>query len=147
MRLYIVLTLILDVVASFICKVDDVYGQPLRKKTYFRFWTKKMPMREGSGRKKDPIWSYVSEIQGQDRVSCDFCSQAISKKIERIKLHVSKCKAWIHHLKSSSMFPFVNFIQWNKSLFHWMEIMYFASLKQRKKCTYIHSLCYAMNLF
>ena len=49
-----------------------------------------MPM--GSGRKKGIEWEHVSEI----KVSCDYCHESISKKIERTRAHLKDCQKKIY---------------------------------------------------
>ena len=47
----------------------------------------------GSGRKKGWEWKEVSEIEGdKNSVQCDHCSEKISGKIERVRIHLEKCK-------------------------------------------------------
>ena len=48
--------------------------------------------REG-GRKKDSAWLEVNDIENEKgKVMCKFCEIVISKKIERVREHLSKCK-------------------------------------------------------
>ena len=46
-----------------------------------------------SGRKKDGVWSEVKALENdQKKVVCMHCDGLISKKVERIREHMSKCK-------------------------------------------------------
>ena len=46
-----------------------------------------------SGRKKDPAWLEVTPVENdKNKCVCKACDQVISKKIERIREHLSKCK-------------------------------------------------------
>lgn len=48
--------------------------------------------REG-GRKKDSAWLDVNDIENEKgKVMCKFCEIVISKKIERVREHLNKCK-------------------------------------------------------
>ena len=49
-----------------------------------------MPM--GSGRKKGIEREHESEIEDSIRVSCDYCHESISKKIEIIRSHFKDCQ-------------------------------------------------------
>ena len=45
------------------------------------------------GRKRYLAWQDVSDIDGQKtQVECNHCGEKISKKIERIKTHLNKCR-------------------------------------------------------
>ena len=56
-----------------------------------------MPM--GSGRKKGIEWEHVSKIEDSIRVSCEYCFEPISKKIERIRAHLKNCQKRKEYLK------------------------------------------------
>ena len=57
----------------------------------FCFQTK-MPL--DSGRKKDHIWLKVDTIENdKNKCVCRGCDQIISKKIERVKVHMEKCRS------------------------------------------------------
>ena len=46
-----------------------------------------------SGRKKDGCWSEVKDIENdKKKVVCTHCNGIISKKIERVRAHMEKCK-------------------------------------------------------
>ena len=46
-----------------------------------------------SGRKKDAAWSDVTPIENdKNKCVCNFCDIVISRKIERIREHLSKCR-------------------------------------------------------
>jgi len=46
----------------------------------------------GSGRKKGTEWQEVSEVPNViNKVTCDHCTEVISAKIERIRVHFQKC--------------------------------------------------------
>lgn len=47
-----------------------------------------------SGRKKDPVWLKVDAIENdKNKCVCRACDQVISKKIERVKAHMEKCRS------------------------------------------------------
>ena len=46
-----------------------------------------------SGRKKDPAWEEVKDIENQKyKCACNHCDLVISKKIERVREHLKKCR-------------------------------------------------------
>ena len=45
---------------------------------------------KGVGRKRDLAWNDVSDVENT-QVECNYCGVKVSKKIERIKTHLSKC--------------------------------------------------------
>ena len=50
-----------------------------------------MPL--NSGRKKDPHWLEVEDVENDpNKVVCKHCETLISKKIERVREHIKKCK-------------------------------------------------------
>ena len=47
---------------------------------------------KGGGRKRDLAWNDVSDVEGENtQVECNYCGVKVSKKIERVKTHLSKC--------------------------------------------------------
>ena len=56
-----------------------------------------MPSVPDAGRKKDQAWLEVSDLTDaetgvidKNRVSCNWCHEIVSKKIERVKHHLGK---------------------------------------------------------
>ena len=49
-------------------------------------------MPKGSGRKSASEWTEVLECSNNSRVVCKYCQQQISKKVERVRSHLNKCK-------------------------------------------------------
>ena len=46
---------------------------------------------KGGGRKRDLAWNDVSDVEGENtQVECNYCGVKVSKKIERVKTHLSK---------------------------------------------------------
>ena len=43
----------------------------------------------GTGRKKDESWDETTPLEGGRRVTCNYCSCEIVRKIERVKKHLS----------------------------------------------------------
>lgn len=52
---------------------------------------------EGCGRKQSVEWTMVNQTNNKYQVTCKFCKNIISAKIERIRAHMSKCKNSIAH--------------------------------------------------
>ena len=45
----------------------------------------------GGGRKRDLAWNDVSDVEGENtQFECNYCGVKVSKKIERVKTHLSK---------------------------------------------------------
>ncbi|CAH0561717.1 unnamed protein product [Brassicogethes aeneus] len=49
-------------------------------------------MPKGSGRKSSTEWTEVLESRSKSRVVCKYCQKEISKKVERVRSHLNKCK-------------------------------------------------------
>lgn len=47
----------------------------------------------GGGRKIATEWSQVVNLENDTRVMCRYCKELISRKIERVRNHLKKCKA------------------------------------------------------
>ena len=45
-----------------------------------------------SGRKKGIEWEHVLKIEDSVRISCNYCHELISKKMERIRAHLKDCQ-------------------------------------------------------
>lgn len=53
-----------------------------------------MPRVEGAGRKQFVEWTMVNKTENKYQVTCKYCNDKVSAKIERIRGHMSKCKKY-----------------------------------------------------
>ena len=89
-------------------KQDEQYLVNITKETQFFngfgcFSENIMPT--DSGRKKDSAWLEVSDVENdKNKCMCKSCDQLISKKIERIREHLKKCRAQSKKKDQGSIF-------------------------------------------